>query len=128
MECAPLMRHALRPFSPTCVRQDLKPSNLLFSPSGCLKLGDFGLARVHSALSVDPRYSHEVATRWYRSPELLFGARSYGFAVDVWSCGAIMFEMVNGRPLAAAQNDIEQLYKVRGGRGEDERHTTDRET
>jgi serine/threonine protein kinase len=68
--------------------QDLKPSNLLFSPAGCLKVGDFGLARVHSSLEDHPQnYSHEVATRWYRSPELLFGARAYGLAVDLWSIG-----------------------------------------
>jgi serine/threonine protein kinase len=91
--------------------QDLKPSNLLFSFSGCLKLGDFGLARIHS--SNDPTYSHEVATRWYRSPELLFGARKYGAEVDMWAVGAIFYELLSGgAPLFAGQNDIDQLYRV----------------
>jgi len=97
----------------------LKPSNLLFSPSGCLKLGDFGLARVHleSARS-DPNYSHEVATRWYRSVELLFGSRSYGFGVDVWACGAVLGELLRGgEPLFPGANDIDQLYRVLAIRG-----------
>ena len=101
--------------------QDLKPSNLLFSSRGCLKLGDFGLARVHAAQSRDAAYSHEVATRWYRSVELLYGARSYGFEVDVWSVGAVFFEMINGggggSPLFPGQNDIDQLYRVLKIRG-----------
>jgi cell cycle related kinase len=101
------------------IHRDLKPSNLLFSPEGVLKLGDFGLARVHLDPSgphggADPCYSHEVATRWYRSPELLWGSRSYGFGVDVWACGAIFAEMLRGgsSPLFPGQNDIDQLYRV----------------
>jgi len=99
------------------LHRDLKPSNLLFSPEGVLKIGDFGLARVHEAQAQNPNYSHEVATRWYRSPELLFGARAYGQGVDVWACGAIFAELLNGAPLFAGHNDIDQLYRVLSLRG-----------
>jgi cell cycle related kinase len=70
------------------IHRDLKPANLLFSPTGILKLGDFGLARVHDE-EQKAKYpmSHEVATRWYRAPELLFGGRHYGNAVDLWAVG-----------------------------------------
>ena len=87
-------------------------------------VGDFGLARVHSSLGGrdgggrDPAYSHEVATRWFRSPELLFGSRCYGFEVDVWAAGCCMYELLNGgAPLLAGQNDIDQLYRVLKLRG-----------
>ena len=65
------------------MHRDLKPANLLFSSHGVLKLGDFGLARVHDKSGM---YTHEVATRWYRAPELLFGSRKYTEAVDIWVC------------------------------------------
>ena len=59
-------------------RQDLKPANLLISEAGRLKIADFGLARVFGDQREQQRqYSHQVATRWYRAPELLYGAREY---------------------------------------------------
>ena len=65
--------------------QDLKPANLLLSSTGILKIADFGLARVFSDDESNGQYSHQVATRWYRAPELLYGARRYTASVDLWS-------------------------------------------
>lgn len=58
------------------LHRDLKPNNLLLSSSGQLKLADFGLAKDYA----DPSrvLTSNVVTRWYRSPELLFGAQYYG--------------------------------------------------
>ena len=83
------------------VHRDLKPANLLlFAPSGRLAIADFGQARL---LSDDGRpYSHRVSTRWYRAPELLFGACAYTEHVDVWAMGCILGEMLNGSPCVAA--------------------------
>jgi len=94
------------------MHRDLKPSNVLFAPDGKVKIGDFGLARVHEAQAGDANYSHEVATRWYRAPELLFGARDYGPAVDLWAIGCILVELYNLCPLFPGDNDIDQLYRV----------------
>ncbi len=48
---------------------------------GILKIADFGFARQFG--SPNPQYTYQVVTRWYRCPELLFGARAYGPAIDV---------------------------------------------
>ncbi|XP_074063036.1 cyclin-dependent kinase 20 isoform X5 [Macrotis lagotis] len=90
---------------------DLKPANLLISSSGQLKIADFGLARVFSHEG-DRLYSHQVATRWYRAPELLYGARQYDEGVDLWAVGCILGELLNGSPLFPGENDIEQLCCV----------------
>lgn len=64
------------------LHRDLKPNNLLVNSNGVLKIGDFGLARFFG--SPNRTYTHQVVTRWYRSPELLFGARQYSTGVDMW--------------------------------------------
>jgi cell cycle related kinase len=80
------------------MHRDLKPANLLLSSSGHLKLADFGLARVFSN-EKGRLYSHQVATRWYRAPELLYGAREYDAGVDLWAVGCIFGELLNNSPL-----------------------------
>ncbi|XP_056278173.1 cyclin-dependent kinase 20 isoform X2 [Pseudoliparis swirei] len=93
------------------MHRDLKPANLLISSSGHLKIADFGLARLFSEQE-ERLYSHQVATRWYRAPELLYGARKYDEGVDLWAVGCIFGELLNSSPLFPGENDIEQLCCV----------------
>lgn len=53
-----------------------------------------------------------MATRWYRSPELLYGARKYDEGVDLWAVGCIFGELLNNSPLFPGETDIEQLCCV----------------
>lgn len=61
------------------MHRDLKPNNLLVNNEGVLKIGDFGLAKFYG--SPTRINTHQVVTRWYRCPELLFGARHYSTGV-----------------------------------------------
>ena len=79
------------------LHRDLKMSNLLYSDRGVLKLCDFGLARLADCLDPwrdEQAYTPKVVTLWYRAPELLLGARRYGAAVDAWSLGCVLGELL----------------------------------
>ncbi|KAF1331322.1 Cmgc/cdk protein kinase, partial [Globisporangium splendens] len=94
------------------LHRDIKPGNLLLSAHGILKVSDFGLATVFTQ-DTKRSYSHQVATRWYRAPELLFGSRQYDSSVDMWSVGAILAELLQpGVPLFPGQSDIDQLFRI----------------
>jgi serine/threonine protein kinase len=56
--------------------------------------------------------THEVETLWYRAPEILLGAKIYGSGVDMWSVGAIFFEIAHKRPLFQGDSEIGQLFKI----------------
>uniref|UniRef100_A0A183EVA2 Protein kinase domain-containing protein n=1 Tax=Gongylonema pulchrum TaxID=637853 RepID=A0A183EVA2_9BILA len=90
--------------SANILHRDIKPGNLLVNSNCTLKICDFGLARMF-----DP-YDQQVVTQYYRSPELLMGAREYTWAVDVWSVGCIFAELLGRRILFQAHGPVEQVY------------------
>ncbi|CCW70327.1 unnamed protein product [Phytomonas sp. Hart1] len=92
------------------LHRDLKPQNLLISREKELKLGDFGLGRAFG-IPVK-KFTHEVVTLWYRSPDVLLGSTQYGTPVDIWSVGCIFAEMTTGTPLFAGRNDADQLLLI----------------
>ncbi|KAK6182669.1 cyclin-dependent kinase 6 [Patella vulgata] len=90
------------------VHRDLKPQNILITSHGHLKLADFGLARIYS---FHMALTSVVVTLWYRAPEVLLQGQ-YATPVDLWSCGCILAELYNRRPLLCGQSDVEQLKKI----------------
>jgi len=62
--------------------------------------------------SPNPRFTHQVVTRWYRAPELLYGAKAYGPGVDIWSIGCIFAELMLRNPYFPGDSDIDQLSKI----------------
>ncbi|XP_028397771.1 cyclin-dependent kinase-like 5 [Dendronephthya gigantea] len=92
------------------IHRDIKPENLLISKDDSLKLCDFGFARAMSSNSSAP-FTDYVATRWYRSPELLLGG-SYGKPVDIWAIGCILGELADGQPVFPGESEIDQLYTI----------------
>ena len=52
-----------------------------------------------------------MATRWYRSPELLVG-EPYGKASDLWAVGCMIGELVDGQPMFPGDDEVDQIYLI----------------
>ncbi|KAF5200121.1 Cyclin-dependent kinase g-1 [Thalictrum thalictroides] len=92
------------------LHRDLKTSNLLLNNRGELKICDFGLSRQYGS-PLKP-YTPLVVTLWYRAPELLLGANQYSTAIDMWSLGCIMAELLAKEPLFCGDSELNQLDKI----------------
>jgi cyclin-dependent kinase 12/13 len=90
------------------MHRDVKPENLLVGADGHLRLADFGLAAAHDPARYG-HYTNKVVTMWYRAPELLMGARAYGFPVDAWSAGCVLGEMMQRCPLLMGDTEPKQM-------------------
>jgi len=95
------------------VHRDIKPQNMLVDATRghLLKLCDFGSA---ARLADQGRTSlvAYICSRYYRAPELIFGATNYTTAVDLWSVGCVLAEMLRGRPLFPGENGIDQMVEI----------------
>jgi len=53
--------------------------------------------------------TQEVVTQYYRSPEILMGAKHYGYEIDIWSVGCIFAELLSRRILFQASTPLKQV-------------------
>ena len=85
--------------------RDIKPQNLLVNPeSHILKVCDFGSAKRLEKNKTNVSY---ICSRYYRAPELIFGATSYDSAIDVWSVGCVIAELLIGQPLFPGESGVD---------------------
>jgi len=90
--------------------RDIKPQNLLLDPTtGVLKLCDFGSAKM--LIKGEPNVSY-ICSRYYRAPELIFGSTTYTTAIDVWSVGCVLAELLLGQPLFPGESGVDQLVEI----------------
>ncbi|KAA1472372.1 Pkinase-domain-containing protein [Dentipellis sp. KUC8613] len=98
------------------LHRDLKPSNLLLNANCDLKLCDFGLARsARPPPNIDDGsnfLTEYVATRWYRAPEVMLTFKEYTRAIDIWSVGCVLAEMLSGKPLFPGRDYHHQLSLI----------------
>ncbi|MBA0654470.1 hypothetical protein Goklo_021472 [Gossypium klotzschianum] len=74
-----------------------------------VKLCDFGSAKV--LVKGEPNISY-ICSRYYRAPELIFGATEYTTAIDIWSAGCVLAEMLLGQPLFPGESGVDQLVEI----------------
>jgi len=90
--------------------RDIKPQNLLVDiHTHALKLCDFGSAKILRPEESNISY---ICSRYYRAPELIFGASNYTPAIDLWSVGCVFAELLLGKPLFPGESGIDQLVEI----------------
>ena len=96
------------------VHRDLKPSNVLLAADGTPKVGDFGLAKMLDSQSALTRSESVMGSPSYMAPEQAQGrAKEAGPAVDVYAVGAILYELLTGRPPFRGTTALETLEQVK---------------
>jgi glycogen synthase kinase 3 beta len=90
--------------------RDIKPQNILVDQkTNKIKLCDFGSAK---KLIPGQRSISYICSRFYRAPELIFGATDYTNQIDVWSMGCVISELVLGRPMFPGATTSDQLVEI----------------
>lgn len=91
------------------IHRDMKPSNLLISDDGYVKIADFGVSKLVHTLDISSTY---VGTMFFMAPERLEQG-AYGFGSDVWSLGLTMVATVTGKNPWGPPDDM-NLFQLLG--------------
>jgi serine/threonine protein kinase/lipoprotein NlpI len=95
------------------IHRDLKPSNVLFTEDGIPRITDFGLAKRLESDSRQTETGAIMGTPCYMAPEQARGhTRDVGPAADTYALGAILYEMLTGRPPFKGETPIETVRQV----------------
>ncbi|MCA8962363.1 MAG: serine/threonine protein kinase, partial [Planctomycetes bacterium] len=95
------------------VHRDLKPGNILFDIRGEPLLSDFGLAKLEGHDATLTQTGSRLGTPSYMAPEQIRGRASGGaIAVDIYSLGAVLYELLSGHPPFVAESALELLRRV----------------
>lgn len=90
------------------IHRDIKPQNILMTPSGIPKIGDFGISRFFENEKKKQSYNNiedclfdkdkttPVGSKRYWAPEIEKGDKNYNYKVDIWSTGVILYELFEG--------------------------------
>ena len=90
--------------------RDIKPQNILVNlKNNAIKICDFGSAK---KLEPGQKSISYICSRFYRAPELIFGATDYTSQIDVWSMGCVIAELVLGRPIFPGATTSDQLVEI----------------
>ncbi|EDW83251.2 uncharacterized protein Dwil_GK22761, partial [Drosophila willistoni] len=90
--------------------RDIKPQNMLLdAESGILKLCDFGSAK--QLINGEPNVSY-ICSRYYRAPELIFGATDYSTKIDMWSAGCVLAELLLGQLIFPGESGVDQIVEI----------------
>lgn len=105
--------------SANVLHRDLKPSNILVNGDCSLKICDFGMARIaaprqklESGTETIGQMTEYVATRWYRAPEVILSWKLYTKAIDMWSLGCILAELLGRKALFQGSDYMHQLVTI----------------
>nr|AAO14684.1 shaggy-like kinase [Pyrocystis lunula] len=90
--------------------RDIKPQNLLVDgTTHALKLCDFGSAK--RLVKGEPNVAY-ICSRYYRAPELIFGATDYSTIIDIWSTACVTAELILAQPIFPGESGVDQLVEI----------------
>lgn len=91
------------------IHRDISPYNFLVNHDTNVVLADFGVSIQTTECN---NRTPGMGTLWYMAPEILFGARQYTCASDIWSLGCVIAEVILQKPLWNGSSQLDQICKI----------------